>query len=84
MTTARQPGIDALKVLASQIIVLHHLSAYGPVADAMHHAAPVLMDWLYGYGRMAVQVFLVLGGYLMAPAWFRPFAEFWWSRVPAA
>lgn len=64
MTTARQPGIDALKVLASQIIVLHHLSAYGPVADAMHRAAPGLMDWLYGYGRMAVQVFLVLGGYL--------------------
>ncbi len=64
MTAARQPGIDALKVLASQIIVLHHLSAYGPVADAMHRAAPALMDWLYGYGRMAVQVFLVLGGYL--------------------
>ena len=27
---------------------------------------------------------LVLGGYLMAPAWLRPFAEFWWTRVPAA
>jgi hypothetical protein len=27
---------------------------------------------------------LVLGGYLLAPAWLRPFAEFWWSRVPAA
>ena len=64
MSAARQPGIDALKVLASQIIVLHHLSAYGPVADAMHRAMPGLMDWLYGYGRMAVQVFLVLGGYL--------------------
>jgi hypothetical protein len=25
---------------------------------------------------------LVLGGYLTAPAWLRPFAEFWWSRVP--
>lgn len=65
---ARQPGIDTLKVLASQIIVLHHLSAYGPVAEAMEHAAPALMDWLYGYGRMAVQVFLVLGGYLAVPS----------------
>lgn len=64
MSTARQSGIDVLKVLASQIIVLHHLSAYGPVADAVHRAAPGLMNWLYGYGRMAVQVFLVLGGYL--------------------
>lgn len=25
------------------------------------------MDWLYDYGRMAVQVFLVLGGYLALP-----------------
>jgi hypothetical protein len=27
---------------------------------------------------------LVLGGYLLAPAWLHPFAEFWWARVPAA
>lgn len=64
MSTARQTGIDALKVLASQTIVLHHLAAYGPVSDAVRLAAPGLVDWLYGYGRMAVQVFLVLGGYL--------------------
>jgi len=32
----------------------------------------------------ATWVGLVLGGYLMAPAWLRPFAEFWWARVPAA
>lgn len=25
---------------------------------------------------------LVLGGYIGAPGWLRPFAEFWWSRVP--
>jgi len=25
---------------------------------------------------------LVLGGYLVAPAWMRSFTEFWWSRVP--
>ncbi|GLS14923.1 acyltransferase family protein [Hydrogenophaga electricum] len=72
MSTPRQPGIDLLKVLASQLIVLHHLSAYGPVAEAMHRLAPAPLGWLYGYARMAVQVFLVLGGYLavqrLAPA----------------
>ena len=26
---------------------------------------------------------LVLGGYVPAPAWLRPLADFWWSRVPA-
>ena len=25
---------------------------------------------------------LVLGGYLGAPAWMRPFTEFWWAKVP--
>jgi peptidoglycan/LPS O-acetylase OafA/YrhL len=64
MSAPRQPAIDALKVLASQLIVLHHLSTYGPVADAVESVLPDLIGWLYGYGRMAVQVFLVLGGYL--------------------
>ena len=65
-TKARQLPIDALKVIASQLIVLHHLSAYGPVADTLSQTAPVLMGWLYDYARMAVQVFLVVGGYLAA------------------
>ena len=66
MNAPRQPAIDALKVLASQLIVLHHLASYGPVAEVMYAQFPGLMGWLYDYGRMAVQVFLVLGGYLAA------------------
>ncbi len=62
----RDDRIDALKLVGSQLIVLHHLSAYGPVADAVEQAAPGLMRWLYNDARMAVQVFLVLGGYLAA------------------
>lgn len=60
----RQTHIDALKCIGSQLIVLHHFSAYGPLADATALAAPALMSWLYDYARMAVQIFLVLGGYL--------------------
>ncbi len=60
---ARQTHIDALKCIGSQLIVLHHFSAYGPLADAAALAAPALMGWLYDYARMAVQIFLVLGGY---------------------
>ena len=60
--------IDALKALAAQLIVLHHLSVYGPLADALHKAWPVAGGWLFHYGRMAVQVFLVVGGYLSARA----------------
>ncbi|MEJ5999800.1 acyltransferase family protein [Paucibacter soli] len=58
--------VDALKALAAQLIVLHHLSVYGPVAQAMHELLPALSELLFHYGRMAVQVFLVLGGYLSA------------------
>ena len=58
--------VDALKALAAQLIVLHHLSAYGPVADAVQALAPRLMAALYNEGRMAVQVFLVVGGFLSA------------------
>ena len=58
--------IDALKALAAQLIVLHHLSAYGPMAEAVQSLLPGLIAVLYDYGRMAVQVFLVVGGYLSA------------------
>lgn len=60
--------LDALRAAAAQLIVLHHLSVYGPIAEAMHALFPLLTGWLYDYGRMAVQVFLVLGGYLSARA----------------
>lgn len=60
----RLPHIDFLKVLAANGIVLHHLAAYGPISDVMEARLPELMGWLYEYARMAVQVFLVIGGYL--------------------
>jgi len=61
---ARQTHLDALKAVGAQFIVLHHFSAYGPLADAAHHLAPTLSGWLYDHARIAVQIFLVLGGYL--------------------
>lgn len=65
---ARLLHVDALKACAAQLIVLHHLSAYGPIADAVQTLAPQLIAALYHYGRMAVQVFLVVGGFLSARA----------------
>ncbi len=63
---SRFPIIDAFKAIASQLIVLHHLAAYGPISDAVQQVAPSLITWLYDYARMAVQVFFVIGGYLAA------------------
>lgn len=62
----RLPLIDLLKVVASQLIVLHHLAFYGPMADHVAPLMPRVIDWLADPARMAVQVFLVVGGYLAA------------------
>jgi peptidoglycan/LPS O-acetylase OafA/YrhL len=62
----RLPGIDALKGIACALIVWHHLAFYGPMSDVVHAVVPGLTGWLYDYGRMAVQVFLVVGGFLSA------------------
>ena len=68
MTTPapRLPALDALKGLGCMLIVWHHLAFYGPMSDVVHPYAPWLTGWLYDYGRMAVQVFLVVAGFLAA------------------
>jgi len=58
--------IDAIKAIASQLIVWHHLVAYGPMAEAVSPHVEDLFDWLYSHARQAVQAFLVVGGYLAA------------------
>jgi peptidoglycan/LPS O-acetylase OafA/YrhL len=58
--------LDLLKAIASNLIVLHHLALYGPMSDHARPLAPWLIDWLDEHGRIAVQVFLVIGGFLAA------------------
>ena len=65
-SSGRMPLIDAFKAVASQLIVFHHFAAYGPLSVAARQLAPATVDWLYDYARMAVQVFLVIAGFLAA------------------
>ena len=58
--------IDFLKVFAALLIILHHLSSYGQIAEDARRVLPALMTWLFEYGRYAVQIFLVMAGYLAA------------------
>lgn len=58
--------INVLKAGAAQLIVLHHLAFYGPMSDHVRAMLPALIDWLGGSARIAVQVFLVIGGFLAA------------------
>lgn len=62
----RIPLVDVLKVVASQLIVLHHLVSYGPLSRGAHELLPNLAAWLFDYGRIAVQVFIVISGFLAA------------------
>ncbi|WP_229455106.1 acyltransferase [Massilia sp. KIM] len=55
-----------MKAGAAQLIVLHHLAFYGPMADHARVLVPELIDWLHDDARIAVQVFLVVGGFLAA------------------
>ncbi len=73
MTAVRpySPLIDAIKAVAAQLIVLHHLAWYGPMSDISAELYPLLdhwQDWLAEYGRYAVAAFLAVGGFLAAQA----------------
>ena len=58
--------IDFLKTFAALTIILHHFASYGQIAEDARLALPGVMTWLFEYGRYAVQIFLVMGGYLAA------------------
>ena len=60
------PLVDALKAISCLLIVSHHLSIYGPMSDLAYPLIPGLIEWLREYARMAVQVFFVVAGFLMA------------------
>ncbi|CAN0507603.1 unnamed protein product, partial [Phaeothamnion confervicola] len=58
--------LDALRGVAAQLIVWHHLAFYGPLSDVARPLTPFLIDALHHHARMAVQAFLVIGGYVTA------------------
>jgi peptidoglycan/LPS O-acetylase OafA/YrhL len=58
--------IDTIKALASQLIVWHHLTVYGPMSDVVHPYAVRVTDWLYADARAVTHTFLVIGGFLSA------------------
>lgn len=68
---AHLPLVDVIKVIAAQLIVLHHLAWFGPMSDVAVHLSPLvdgIRGWLAEYGRYAVASFLAIGGFLAAQA----------------
>jgi peptidoglycan/LPS O-acetylase OafA/YrhL len=66
MTISRLPLLDAMKGLGCLAIVFHHLAVYGPMSDVVRSAFPAVIDGLEIYARLAVQMFFVLAGFLVA------------------
>lgn len=60
----RSAFIDNIKGMACLLIVFHHLAFYGPMSDVAHQVIPKTIEFFFEYGRMAVAVFLCLGGFL--------------------
>ena len=63
---SRMPLLDAIKAIGCLAIVAHHLAFYGPMSDFAYPLSHGVFDSLYAYGRMAVQAFLVIAGFLCA------------------
>jgi peptidoglycan/LPS O-acetylase OafA/YrhL len=82
-TTPRLPAIDAVKAIASQLIVVHHLAYYGPMTDAVYPSAETLVRALRDYALMAVPAFLVVGGFLAARALLPRLADLRPRTLPA-
>lgn len=62
----RNALLDSLKAMACIAIVLHHLAFYGPLSHALARHWPLVSGFLIDQARLAVPMFLVLGGYLAA------------------
>ena len=65
-TAGRAWLLDVLKAVGCVLIVLHHLAFYGPMSDVVMQVWPGVIECLYDRARLAVQVFLVCGGFLTA------------------
>jgi peptidoglycan/LPS O-acetylase OafA/YrhL len=58
------PFIDAIRGVASLVILAHHLLTYVPRTDETLAAVPVLHHVVWWYGGLATQVFLVISGFV--------------------
>lgn len=64
-SAARLPLIDALRAVAASLIAWHHIGLYGPLAEIETPHTDLLLHVANDF-RWAVQVFLVVGGYVTA------------------
>jgi peptidoglycan/LPS O-acetylase OafA/YrhL len=60
----RSAFLDNIKGIACLLIVFHHLAFYGPMSDVANAVIPNGIHFFFDYGRLAVAIFLCIGGFL--------------------
>jgi peptidoglycan/LPS O-acetylase OafA/YrhL len=60
----RSAFIDNIKGIACLLIVFHHLAFYGPMSDVANAVIPNIINFSFDYARLAVAMFLCIGGFL--------------------
>jgi len=69
LKSERSEVVDLLKACACILIVWHHLVLYSPMAHVVADWLSQLKTFLLDDALKAVQIFLVVGGYLNAKSW---------------
>ena len=82
MKSERSELIDLFKAAACILIVWHHLALYSPMSDVVSAWLPTLEEFFFEHGLLAVQVFLVVGGYLNAKSWTRALSKAEFEVLP--
>lgn len=62
------PLIDAMRAFAALSVLLTHFVSYFTMSDTVWDVFPATFEGICDYGGMAVQVFLVIGGFLATRA----------------
>jgi peptidoglycan/LPS O-acetylase OafA/YrhL len=58
--------VEVLRGLAALAIATHHICVYGPISDHAMAIIPTLIDGVWYYGRIVVQIFFVISGFVTA------------------
>lgn len=66
MSKTRLSLVNAAKGVGCLVIVVHHLAVYAPMSEVIGAQYPKLIEALIVYGKLAVQMFFVFGGYFVA------------------
>ena len=72
LKTQRNSNIELLRIIAMLMIIAHHCALYGFYPeDVQYSSNKWIIDFLYSYGKVGVNIFVLITGYYMTEQSFR-------------